>query len=190
MTFTRIAIAGAGTMGSQVGWQMAFHGKQVTVSNAIPAGLEKGRACIGSTRAFPDRTRRDPDANRRRPRSPRLHHRPGDGGAGCGSNQRVVAESMPIKESFWREASARPGARRVHHQHLDPDASALAASSTGRKVPRPALCGRRLGRQHRRGHGTSRYGPAVFDRVLKLARKWAWCPSPFARSRTATSSTA
>ena len=44
MTFTKITTAGAGTMGSQVAWQMAFHGKHVTVYDAIPAGLEKGRA--------------------------------------------------------------------------------------------------------------------------------------------------
>jgi len=44
MTFRKITTAGAGTMGSQVAWQMAFHGKHVTVYDAIPAGLEKGKA--------------------------------------------------------------------------------------------------------------------------------------------------
>ena len=44
MTFTKITCAGAGTMGSQVVWQMAFHGKRVTVYDAIPAGLERGKA--------------------------------------------------------------------------------------------------------------------------------------------------
>ena len=43
MTFTKITTAGAGTMGSQVAWQIAFHGKRVTVYDAIPAGLEKGK---------------------------------------------------------------------------------------------------------------------------------------------------
>ena len=44
MTFTNIITAGAGTMVSQVAWQMAFHGKHVTVYDAIPAGLERGMA--------------------------------------------------------------------------------------------------------------------------------------------------
>ena len=44
MTFTKITTAGAGTMGSQVAWQMAFHGKHVTVYDAIPAGLANGKA--------------------------------------------------------------------------------------------------------------------------------------------------
>ena len=43
MSLTKITTAGAGTMGSQVAWQMAFHGKHVTVYDAIPAGLEQGR---------------------------------------------------------------------------------------------------------------------------------------------------
>ena len=43
MTFDTITTAGAGTMGSQVAWQMAFHGKRVTVYDAIPEGLERGK---------------------------------------------------------------------------------------------------------------------------------------------------
>ncbi len=52
MSFTKITTAGAGTMGSQVAWQMAFHGKHVVVYDAIPDGLREGRRrCIGSTRS-------------------------------------------------------------------------------------------------------------------------------------------
>ncbi len=42
--YQKITAAGGGTMGSQVAWQMAFHGKQVTVYDAFPDGLEKCRA--------------------------------------------------------------------------------------------------------------------------------------------------
>ena len=38
MSFANITTAGAGTMGSQVAWQMAFNGKHVTVYDAVPAG--------------------------------------------------------------------------------------------------------------------------------------------------------
>lgn len=48
MTFTRIAVAGAGTMGSQVAWQMAFHGKEVVVYDAISAGLDKSKGFIST----------------------------------------------------------------------------------------------------------------------------------------------
>ena len=49
MNFTNITTAGAGTMGSQVAWQMAFHGKHVTVYDAIPAGLRTGKALTRSS---------------------------------------------------------------------------------------------------------------------------------------------
>ena len=65
MTFTNITTAGAGTMGSQVAWQMAFHGKHVTVYDAIPAGLEKGKAFHRRIRgALHDAARRHPHADR------------------------------------------------------------------------------------------------------------------------------
>jgi 3-hydroxybutyryl-CoA dehydrogenase len=74
MTFTKITCAGAGTMGSQVAWQMAFHGKHVTVYDAILDGLDKGKAFHqdyaelfmarrGATRELGSRTR----PTRRRP---------------------------------------------------------------------------------------------------------------------------
>jgi len=38
-----VTTAGAGTMGSQVAWQFAFHGKNVTVYDAFEEGIAKGR---------------------------------------------------------------------------------------------------------------------------------------------------
>ncbi len=81
MPFTRITTAGAGTMGSQVGWQMAFHGKHVTVYDALPAGLEKGKAfhrpspSLGSSEPVDCRTRSSADRRSalRRSRGARAH---------------------------------------------------------------------------------------------------------------------
>ena len=39
MSFTKVTTAGAGTMGSQVAWQMAFHGKHVTVYDAAKQAI-------------------------------------------------------------------------------------------------------------------------------------------------------
>ena len=82
MTFTTIVIAGAGTMGSQVAWQMAFHGKQVIVYDAIAAGLERAGRFIGRRGAFPSAARRDAGAGRQHPCPAHLHHRPGGSGTG------------------------------------------------------------------------------------------------------------
>jgi 3-hydroxyacyl-CoA dehydrogenase len=106
MTFTRITTAGAGTMGSQVAWQMALHGKYVTVYDAIPAGLEKGRALHreyaddfvvrrGATRQQVD------DALARLTYTTDLAAAVG----GADLISESVPESLAIKESFWREAS-------------------------------------------------------------------------------------
>ena len=81
MTFTKITTAGAGTMGSQVAWQMAFHGKQVVVYDAIPAGLEKGQALHREyAEHFIQQRGATSGADRRHVRPPQLHHRPGGGG--------------------------------------------------------------------------------------------------------------
>ena len=82
MTFTKITTAGAGTMGSQVAWQMAFHGKHVIVYDAISAGLEKGKAFHREyAEPLHHAARRHPDADRRHLCSPHIHHRLGGGGA-------------------------------------------------------------------------------------------------------------
>ena len=109
MTFTKITTAGAGTMGSQVAWQMAFHGKQVTVYDAIPAGLENGKAFHreyaelfiehrGATEQQIDDT------------FDRLTYTTDL--ADAVSDADLISESVPestaIKESFWREASSTP----------------------------------------------------------------------------------
>ena len=134
MTFTRITTAGAGTMGSQVAWQMAFHGKHVTVYDAIPAGLEKGRAFHqeyaehfirqrGATRKQIDET------------FARLTYTIDLAAAVSDADliSESVPESIPIKESFWREASRRAPPRTV----FTTNTSTLAPSALVRFVDRP-----------------------------------------------------
>jgi 3-hydroxyacyl-CoA dehydrogenase len=43
MTIKNVTIAGAGTLGSQVAWQVAFSGFNVTVYDAFKEGLEAGK---------------------------------------------------------------------------------------------------------------------------------------------------
>jgi 3-hydroxyacyl-CoA dehydrogenase len=114
MTFTKITTAGAGTMGSQVAWQMAFHGKRVTVYDAIPAGLEQGKAFHrqyaehfltqrGATRAQIDDT------------FARITYT-GDLAEAVRDADLIsesVPETMAIKESFWRGASEHAPPRTV-----------------------------------------------------------------------------
>ena len=181
MTFTKITTAGAGTMGSQVAWQMAFHGKHVTVYDAIPAGLEKGRAFHkeyaehfirqrGATRTQIDET------------FARLTYTI-DLSAAVNDADLIsesVPESMAVKESFWREASRHAPPRTV----FTTNTSTLAPSALVRFVDRPqqflalhfviGVWDSNIGEVM--GHpGTD---PAVFERLLTFAGEIGLVPIP------------
>ena len=157
MSFNRIAAAGAGTMGSQVAWQMAFHGKHVTVYDAIPTGLETGKA-FHAPYAEHFIERRGASQRQVDDTFARLTYTADLAEAGRDADliSESVPESMSIKESFWREASGHaPGTDRVHDQHVDTDAErAGRLRRSAGQVPRPALRHRGVGFE--RGHGPSR----------------------------------
>ena len=182
MSFTRITTAGAGTMGSQVAWQMAFHGKDVTVYDAIPDGSGERQGAAPRVRGSTSSTHRGATqaADRRHLRSPRVHDRPGGGGARCRSDQRVRARVHDHQGVVLaRGLRARSGAHRVHDQHLDP-----AAERAGR-LRRPA--GEVPGLHFAIGVWDSNIGEvmghpgtdtAVFERVLEFAEEIGLVPDP------------
>jgi 3-hydroxybutyryl-CoA dehydrogenase len=181
MTFTRITTAGAGTMGSQVAWQMAFHGKHVTVYDAIPSGLERGKAFHqeyaehfvhgrGATREQID------GAFARLTYTTDLPAAVRDADLISES----VPESMAIKESFWREASTHAPA----HTVFTTNTSTLAPSALVGFVDRPE---RFLALHFAIGVWDANIGevmghpgtdPAVFERLLTFARDIGLVPIP------------
>ena len=169
MTFTNITTAGAGTMGSQVAWQMAFHGKHVTVYDAIAAGLEKGKAFHQEyADTLHQRARRNP---RSRSTTPSLGSPTPPTCRPRSRNADLITESVPeslaIKESFWRAASKHAPA----HTVFTTNTSTLAPEHAGRlrrsatAVPRASLRHRRLGLEHRRSHGPPRHRPRRLRRT-------------------------
>src|SRR5262245_60290214 len=106
MTFTKITTAGAGTMGSQVAWQMAFHGKDVIVYDSVPAGLEKGKAFH---RGYAELFIKQRGATRRQidETFARLTYTTDLVSAVRDADliSESVPESLAVKESFWREVS-------------------------------------------------------------------------------------
>ncbi len=174
MTFTRITTAGAGTMGSQVAWQMAFHGKDVTVYDAIPEGLEKGKTFHQEHAAhFMERrgaTRQEIDDT-----FARLTYTTDLPAAVSDADliSESVPESMAIKESFWREASRYAPARTV----FTTNTSTLAPSALVGFVDRPQQF---LALHFAIGVWDSNIGevmghpgtdPAVFERVVTFAEE-------------------
>ena len=173
MPFTKITTAGAGTMGSQVAWQMAFHGKHVTVYDAIPEGLEKGKAFHqeyaehflkqrGATRKQIDDTFARLTYTTDLPAAVR----------DADLISESVPESLPVKESFWREASRHAPARTV----FTTNTSTLPPSALAGFVDRPQKF---LALHFAIGVWDSNIGevmghpgtdPAVFDRLLDVRR--------------------
>ena len=134
MTFARITTAGAGTMGSQVAWQMAFHGKDVTVYDAIADGLEKGKA-LHRQYAAHFIERRGASEEQVDGTFARLTYTTDLEEAVHDAD--LVSESVPespsIKESFWREASKHAPDRTV----FTTNTSTLAPSALAAFVDRP-----------------------------------------------------
>ncbi len=186
MTFTKITTAGAGTMGSQVAWQMAFHGKHVTVYDAIPAGLEKGKAFHRdyaehfSTERGATRTQID-DTFSRLTYTTDLSAAVRDADLISES----VPESIPIKESFWREASRHAPARTV----FTTNTSTLSPSALAGYVDRPQQF---LALHFAIGVWDSNIGevmghpgtdPAVFERLLTFAAEIGLVPIPIRKEQ-------
>ena len=181
MSFTKIATAGAGTMGSQVAWQMAFHGKQVIVYDAIPEGLEKGKSLHREyAEHFIDQRgavqKQIDDTFARLTYTTDLAAAVGDADLISES----VPESLSIKESFWREVSKHAPERTV----FTTNSSTLVPSALARFVDRPqkflalhfaigvwdANIGEVMGHA-----GTD---AAVFERLLKFAAEIGLVPIP------------
>jgi 3-hydroxybutyryl-CoA dehydrogenase len=181
MTFGMITTAGAGTMGSQVAWQMAVHGKRVTVYDAIPAGLEKGKALH---REYAELFLKERGATQEQIEDAfaRLTYTTDLPSAVADADlvSESVPESLAIKESFWREASRHAPERTV----FTTNSSTLAPSTLVGFVDRPdrflalhfaigvwdANIGEVMGHP-----GTA---PDVFERVLAFAGEIGLVPIP------------
>jgi 3-hydroxybutyryl-CoA dehydrogenase len=187
MTFTKITCAGAGTMGSQVAWQMAFHGKHVTVYDAIPAGLERGRAFH---REYAEVFVEQRGATRQQTEDTfaRLTYTTDLAVAVSDADlvSESVPESVPVKESFWRDASRHAPERTV----FTTNTSTLAPSRLVGFVDRPE---RFLALHFAIGVWDSNIGevmghagtdPGVFEDVLTLAREIGLVPIPIRKEQS------
>ena len=187
MTFSKITTAGAGTMGSQVAWQMAFHGKVVTVYDAIPAGLEKGKAFH---RQYAEHFIKRRGATRKQidDTFARISYTADLAEAVREADliSESVPESLSIKESFWREASKHAPQGAVFATNTSTLAPSALAGFVGRPQDFLALhfaigvwdanIGEVMGHP-----GTD---PAVFERVLQFAGEIGLVPIPIRKEQS------
>ena len=187
MPFNKITTAGAGTMGSQVAWQMAFHGKTVTVYDPIPASLEK---CKAFHREYADHFIKKRGATQKQidDTFARLSYTTDLAEAVRDADliSESVPESLSIKENFWRGASQYAPARTL----FTTNTSTLAPSVLAAFVDRPkhflalhfaigvwdANIGEVMGHA-----GTD---PAEFDRVLQFAAEIGLVPIPIRKEQS------
>jgi 3-hydroxyacyl-CoA dehydrogenase len=187
MTFTKITTAGAGTMGSQVAWQMAFHGKDVTVYDAIPAGLETGKALH---RQYAEHfiEQRGATADQVDDTFARLTYTTDLAAAVRDADliSESVPESLSIKESFWRDVSRHAPARTV----FTTNTSTLPPSTLARFVDRPQKF---LALHFAIGVWDSNIGEVmchpgtdtpVFERVLEFADEIGLVPIPIRKEQS------
>lgn len=181
MSFSRVTCAGAGTMGSQVAWQMAFHGKQVTVYDAIPDGLASGRAFHrqyaelfathrGATQAQIDAT------------FSRLNYTTdiADAVGEADLISESVPESIAVKESFWRLASQHAPAAAV----FTTNSSTIIPSALAGFVDRPerflalhfAIGVWEANIAEVMGHAGTEH--SVFDRIVQFSEEIGLIPIP------------
>jgi 3-hydroxyacyl-CoA dehydrogenase len=187
MSFTNVTTAGAGTMGSQVAWQMAFHGKQVTVFDALPEGLERGKAFhqeyaeVFEAQRGVSRTAIDQTLARLTYTTDlQVAARVAD----------LISESVPealeVKESFWREVSKHA----PEHCVFTTNTSTLALSALAAFVDRPQ---RFLALHFAIGvweanigevMGHSATDPGVFELVLSFAKEIGLVPIPIRKEQS------
>ena len=186
MTFTKITTAGAGTMGSQVAWQMAFHGKHVIVYDAIPKGLEKGKA-FHQEYAELFIKQRGATHMQINDTFARLTYTTDLAAAVRDADliSESVPESLTIKESFWREASRHAPVRTV----FTTNTSTLPPSALAGFVDRPqkflalhfaiGVWDSNIGEVM--GHpGTN---PDVFESLLRFAQEIGLVPIPIRKEQ-------
>ena len=187
MTFHKITTAGAGTMGSQVAWQMAFHGKAVTVYDAIPAGLEKGKAFH---REYADHfvKRRGATPKQIDDTLARITYTTDLAAAVRDADliSESVPETMAIKETFWRDASRHAPARTV----FTTNTSTLTPSALSGFVDRPEKF---LALHFAIGVWDSNIGevmghpgtdPSVFESLLAFAGEIGLVPIPIRKEQS------
>jgi 3-hydroxyacyl-CoA dehydrogenase len=186
MSFDTITCAGAGTMGSQVAWQMAFHGKRVTVYDAIPEGLEHGKE---SHRRYADLFVVDRGATQAQIDDTFARLTYTTDLADAVRDADLVSESVPevptIKDAFWREVSEHA----PEHAVFTTNSSTLAPSALVSSVDRPTKF---LALHFAIGVWDSNIGevmghvdtdPTVMDDVLAFAGEIGLVPIPIWREQ-------
>lgn len=177
----RITIAGAGTLGSQISWQTAFNGFEVTVYDAFEKGLERGKE-LHQSYADLFVEKRNASSEKVKKAQSRLSYTTDLEEAVKDAD--LVSESVPedlkIKQSFYKDLSKVAPEKTI----FTTNSSTLTPSQIVEAVDRPEKF---LALHFANGIWESNIGevmghpgtdPGIFDQVVAFAEAIGMVPIP------------
>lgn len=181
MDIKNVTIAGGGTLGSQVAWQTAFSGFDVTVYDAFDKGLEASKSFHRQFAELFLNTRGASEEEIDQTKS-RLSYTTDLGQAVRDAD--LISESIPedveIKKAFYRELARVAPEKTIFTTNTSTTLPSEYAEETGRP-------GKFLALHFANGIWDANVGevmghagtdPAVFDRVVEFARQIGMVPIP------------
>ena len=181
MNSFRVAVAGAGVLGSQIAWQIAFRGFDVTVYDAFEKGLEGGKALHQQyARLFLDQ--RGATAAEIEQTFSRLSYTTELAAALRDAD--ILSESVPevfeIKQAFYRAAARLAPERTIFTTNSSTMVPSQFAACTGRPARFLALHFASGVWDHNIGEvmGHADTDPEVFQQVISFAAAIGMVPIP------------
>ena len=181
MKFNKVTVAGAGVLGSQIAWQIAFRGFQVSVYDAFETGLESGKA-LHQQYAQLFQQQRGATAAEIEQTFARLSYTTDLAEAMRDAD--ILSESVPenleIKQAFYRDTARCAPAKTVFTTNTSTLLPSQFAESTGRPERFLALHFAAGVWQHNIGEVMGHAGtdPQVFQQVLDFAAAIGMVPIP------------
>lgn len=181
MEIKNVTIAGGGVLGSQIAWQTAFMGFNVTVYDAFEKGLETCRH-LHKQYASLFLTSRGASKEEINQTNHRLSYSTDLSQAVKDAD--LISESVPedpmIKKKFYKELSRVAPAKTIFTTNSSTTLPSDYAQESGRPEKFLALHFANLIWQHNIGEvmGHSDTDPEVFDRVVRFAKEIGMVPIP------------
>lgn len=186
MKFNNVKIAGGGTLGSQIAWQTAFNGFEVTVYDAFEKGLE---ACKQFHQQFAELFIKTRGVSQEEidQTMARLHYTTDL--AEAVKDADILSESVPenleIKRSFYQELAKVAPPKTIFTTNSSTMLPSYFAADTGRPEKFLALHFANIIWNANIGEvmGHPETNPEVFDRVLEFASQIGMVPIPIRKEQ-------
>lgn len=186
MEINNVTIAGGGVLGSQIAWQTAFMGFNVTVYDAFENGLEN---CRQLHKKYADLFITSRGANQEQINQTNLRLSYTTDLARAVKDADLISESIPedpeIKKKFYEELCGLAPSKTIFTTNSSTTVPSEYAEETGRPEKFLALHFANLIWQHNIGEVMGHPGtdPEIFQRVVHFAEEIGMVPIPLLREQ-------